>query len=187
MLKEFKPTILFLLKFALIFGIGSISYSYYVKQYNSLDPPTPDPVTELVGVQTYNFIKFLGYPVKMWHPISQPTVGIFIEGYEDDSIGVFEGCNGVNIGILFIAFIVAFGGSIKRMLWFIPLGIISIHIFNILRLSSLTIVATYSQSFFHFFHKYAFTGIIYVFVLILWVIWVKKLYVQPKKVEDENS
>ena len=79
MLKEFKPTILFLMKFALIFGIGSISYSYYVKQYNSLDPPTPDPVTELVGVQTYKFIKSLGYPVKMWHPISQPTVGIFIE------------------------------------------------------------------------------------------------------------
>ena len=183
MLKEFKPTILFLLKFGLIFGIGSGVYSYYISGFHTQDPPLADPFTETTAQHTNSFIETLGYETVLWHPITQPTVGILIVGFEDDSIGVYEGCNGVNVMILFVAFIVAFGGSTKKMLWFIPTGIVAIHLFNILRLASLSIMATMSQSVFHFVHKYAFTSIIYVFVLLLWIIWVKKLY--PKKVTDE--
>ena len=120
MLKEFKPTLLFLIKFGLIFGIGSVSYSFYVKSFNELETPIPDPVTEIVAEQTYSLIKALGYDVHMWYPKGQPTVGIYISGYDDDSIGVYEGCNGLNIIVLFVAFIVAFGGNKKNMLWFIP-------------------------------------------------------------------
>ena len=183
LIREFRPTILFLLKFGLIFGLGSMLYSTWVNGYNKQDPPSVDPATELVGQQTYKVIRGLGYPVHLWHPISGKTVGIYLEGFEDDSIGVFEGCNGVNIMILFMAFVVAFGGKWQRMLWFIPSGVVAIHLFNLLRLASLTIMASLSQSFFHFFHKYAFTGVIYLFVLLLWVLWVKKFYTSKKKDE----
>jgi exosortase family protein XrtF len=185
MLREFKPTLIFLLKFGLIFGIGSGLYSYTISKYMGQDPPVADPFTEFIADHTYKTIKFLGYDVHRWNPESEPTVGIYIVGYEDDSIGVFEGCNGINVMILFVAFIVAFGGETKRMLWFIPSGIIAIHLFNIVRLASLAVLATYSQSAFHFIHKYAFTAVIYAFVFVLWIIWIKKLY--PVKIEDEQQ
>jgi len=185
MLKEFKPTILFLLKFGLIFGIGSGSYSYFISSYNTQDPPLADPFTEIVAVHTNAALEAFNYKTVMWHPITQPTVGIYIEGYEDDSVGVYEGCNGVNVMILFVAFIVAFGGSVKKMAWFIPVGILAIHAFNIFRLTALCVLATMSHGVFHFVHKYAFTSIIYVFVLLLWIVWVKKLY--PQNSKDESK
>jgi exosortase family protein XrtF len=185
MLKEFKPTLLFLLKFGLIFGIGSFSYSYYINTFHTQDPPIADPFTEFIADHTFKTIKALGYTAERWNPKTEPTVGIYIEGFENQSIGVYEGCNGVNVMILFVAFIVAIGGSFKKMAWFIPAGIVAIHLFNIVRLAGLTVLATLSEGAFHFLHKYAFTAVIYAFVLVLWMIWVKKVY--PTNTEDDNE
>lgn len=172
MLKEFKPTILFLLKFGLIFTIGSLLYGVYVKNYQQIVPPQPDPITDGVAAQTQSLVSAFGYPAKLWYPDNQPLVVLYIEGFEDDNVTFFEGCNGINIMILFIAFVLAFGGTLRSRLWFIPAGLLAIHLFNLLRLASLAIMATVSHSVFHFFHKFAFTGVIYAFVLVLWYFWV---------------
>lgn len=171
MLREFRPTILFLIKFGVIFGVGSLLYGIYIKGYQELDEPMPDPITEWVAAQTCQLVKGLGYEAKLWYPESDPLVVIYIEGFEDDNITFYEGCNGMNIMILFVAFVFAFGNRYKNMLWYIPAGLIAIHLFNLLRLVSLSVMATFSHGAFHFFHKYAFTGVIYAFVLVLWYFW----------------
>ncbi len=182
MLNEFKPTIYFLLKFAVIFGIGSLLYGNYINSYREIEPPIPDSFTNWVAEQTNAVVRAFGNDAHMWYPENEPIVVVYIKGYEDDNISFYEGCNGLNIMILFVAFVFAFGNRYKQMLWFIPVGILAIHIFNLARLSSLSIMATLSSSVFHFFHKYAFTAIIYVFVLVLWYIWATK-FGKPIKVE----
>jgi exosortase/archaeosortase family protein len=60
------------------------------------------------------------------------------------------------------------------MLWFIPAGLIVIHIFNLGRISLLYFVAQRYEEYFYLFHKYFFTAIIYVVVFLLWALWVLK-------------
>ena len=174
MLKEFRPTILFLVKFGVIFTIGSLLYSFFVASYQKLDPPIPDPFTEWVAAQTNTTLNVMGYDAHLWYPESDPLVVIYITGFENENVAFYEGCNGLNIMILFVAFVFAFGNRYKRMLWFIPVGLVSIHLFNLIRLSILAILATWSSSIFHFVHKFAFTGVIYAFVLFLWYLWATK-------------
>jgi exosortase family protein XrtF len=171
MLKEFRPTILFLIKFGLIFGLGSFLYGNYIKGYQQFEHPIPDPITEWVAQQTLAIVQGIGYDANLWYPESDPLVVIYIKGFEDDNVTFYEGCNGINIMILFVAFVFAFGSRYKNMLWFMPVGLLAIHLFNLLRLVSLAVMATLSHSVFHFFHKYAFTGVIYAFVLFLWYLW----------------
>lgn len=174
MLKEFRPTIYFLVKFGLIFTIGSLLYSSYVSSYQKLESPVPDPFTNWVAEQTNGILRGIGYDAYLWYPEDEPIVVIYIKGYENDNVAFYEGCNGLNILILFVAFVFAFGNRYKRMLWFIPAGILSIHLFNLFRLGFLAVLATWSSSIFHFVHKFAFTGIIYAFVLFLWYLWATK-------------
>jgi exosortase family protein XrtF len=183
MLREFKPTILFLIKFGVIFGLGSLIYGNYVRGYQQLEDPTPDPITEWVAIQTSEIVKVLGYDAHLWYPDDDPLVVIYITGFEDDNVAFYEGCNGINIMILFVAFVFAFGNRYKNMLWFIPAGLVAIHLFNLLRLVSLSVMATLSHSVFHFFHKYAFTGVIYAFVLLLWYLWATR-FGKPAKSEE---
>lgn len=179
MLKEFKPTIVFLLKFALIFGVGSLVYGSYISSFRKLDPPKTDDFTIWVATQTHALLVAFGNDAHMWYPEKEPIVVIYIKGFEDDNVSFYEGCNGLNIMILFVAFVFAFGNRYKQMLWFIPAGLIAIHLFNLLRLTSLSVMATFSHSIFHFTHKFAFTGVIYAFVLVLWYLWATK-FGKPK-------
>jgi exosortase family protein XrtF len=90
-------------------------------------------------------------------------------------ISIEEGCNGLNIMILFFAFVVGFGGKLFNMLVFIPTGIIFIHVANLARLLLLSLLNVNSDGrAFHFFHKYGFTAILYVAILFLWYLWVMR-------------
>ena len=90
-------------------------------------------------------------------------------------VTLIEGCNGLSVMILFVAFLVAFKGPVKHYLWFVPVGLALIYVANLLRIFLLGIINIYWYSFSGYFHDYFFPAIIYGMVMILWIIWVKWL------------
>lgn len=100
----------------------------------------------------------------------------------DGSNGVWIGgpCNGITLMFLFAVFVIAYPGSIKNKLWYIPLGIIAVHALNIIRIVALAIIALHDPYSLDFNHTYTFTFIAYSFVFMLWMIWVNKL-AEPKR------
>ncbi|MFZ6050974.1 exosortase X [Halocola ammonii] len=92
------------------------------------------------------------------------------------STGVLIGpeCDGMVLFGLFIAFIVAFPGPWKHKLWFIPMGLISIHLINSLRVIALVLIQYYRPQWLAINHDYTFTIIVYAFVFLLWYLWVNK-------------
>ncbi len=94
----------------------------------------------------------------------------------DGTHGVLIGapCNGLDLFALFTGFIIIFPGKMTYKIIFIPIGLLVIHILNILRLVSLALVVLYSPNSLDFNHKYTFTVIIYGIVFLLWMLWVKK-------------
>ena len=95
----------------------------------------------------------------------------------DGSNGVWIGgpCNGLTLIFLFAVFIIAYPGALKNKLWYIPLGALIIHLSNIFRIISLSLIALYSPKSLAFNHTYTFTFIVYTIVFSLWMLWVNKI------------
>lgn len=181
MLKEFRPTLLFLVKFFGIYLGLSWAYGLYIGNYDSGSPAVLDPITRGVTAQCTHVTSALGYQTLIVEDdhLNQSTLPeqTYDSIWIDDSyaISVEEGCNGINIMILFLAFIIGFGGKALNMIVFIPLGLLFIHLANLGRLLLLSFLNIhFSAEAFHFFHKYGFTAIIYLAVLFLWYLWVMR-------------
>ena len=168
LLREFRPTILFLIKFIGIYLVGNVLYGLYVTAYD----PAPDPATRWVTLQTARALDIAGWPATTADYAHKPTTIILHEGR--GIVSVYEGCNGLNVMVIFMGFVLAFGPMRKAMWWFIPLGILLIHLSNLLRIGLLFLVTLYFPRTLYFAHKYLFTAFIFLIVFGLWIWWVRK-------------
>ncbi|HNW90445.1 MAG TPA: hypothetical protein PKN48_12335 [Bacteroidales bacterium] len=83
-------------------------------------------------------------------------------------------CLCADVMCLFAAFIIAYPGRWKTKLWFIPLGLLAIHLINVLRIAALCLTKIYRPEWMDINHKFIFNIIVFTFVFILWMIWVKR-------------
>jgi len=166
--KEFKPTIFFLVRFLGFYIAGNLLYGLYITSYE----PKPDPVTQWVTHQSSWVLTQMGWSTETVHHRMRPTTSVL---YQSKAIvSVYEGCNGLNVMIIFSAFLVALGPIKKTLYWFLPAGLMIIHISNLLRIVFLFWVTLYLPDFLYFTHKYLFTAFIYLIVFVMWFVWVKK-------------
>jgi len=178
MIKEFKPTIFFLLKFFGLYLIGNLLYGWYVTSWY----PQPDPLTQWVTSQSAMVLDLFGYDTSVHDYPGKPTTYIAWNG--KGIVSVYEGCNGLNVVIVFLAFLFAFGPYKKALAWFTPLGLLIIHVANLGRIVLLFLVSIHMPDVLYFTHKYLFTAFIYLFVFLLWIWWVVKL---AKPVNNEQA
>jgi exosortase family protein XrtF len=167
-IREFKPTILFLVKFAGFYLVCNLLYGVVITAYY----PKPDPATRVVTSQTSSVLSACGWDVGTIDNERKPTTSIVYGGKR--ILAVYEGCNGINTMIIFLAFMVALGPYTRAMAWFIPLGLVAIHLTNLARIGLLFYVSQYQPEFMYFTHKYLFTAILYFVVFLLWVWWVRR-------------
>jgi len=97
---------------------------------------------------------------------------LYIKGTSGLFIG--DSCNGISLFALFSIFIIAFPGKPTAKLFFIPLGVLIIHLLNVFRVVALAIIQTHSYAWTEFNHTYTFTIFIYFCIFGLWMIWVNK-------------
>jgi len=76
--------------------------------------------------------------------------------------------------ILFAAFIFAFSSGWKKTFLYIVVGIILIHILNVIRIVLLTMAIDRYPEQEHVLHGVIFPLFIYGVVFLLWVLWVQK-------------
>jgi exosortase family protein XrtF len=169
---EFRPAVLFLAKFLGFYLVGSLLYGLYVNGYD----PRPDPVTHWVTEQTAIALQYTGHSVEVTNHTSKATTAIRFN--KRSIVSVYEGCNGINIVIIFIGFLIAFGPWKTPLLLASVVGVAIIHIFNVIRIAGLFLITLYKPGWSYFTHKYLFTAVIYAVVFFLWIAWVR--YVSVK-------
>lgn len=174
MWKEFRPAIRFVGLFVGIYLAGNILYGLYI----SSNENHPDAFTKIIAHQTALALNGCGFEVRDEVNLDGPTV--FLKTGTRTILNVYEGCNGINVLIVFISFLFAFGGLAKMYAWFIPFGALIIHGANIVRIAMLYWVAIGHQRYFYYVHKYLFTGVIYLVVIVLWFFWISKANGQRK-------
>ncbi|KAB2814506.1 exosortase family protein XrtF [Phaeocystidibacter luteus] len=190
-----KGVIYFLLRFGLTWlGLSFLYSSVFIHKYDTAEPPVTDPITRYIVHQTATAAELFGYEVEILydHHLTYPTEDeqTMDSLYFNDTyaVSVEEGCNAISNAIIFLAFIIGFGGRWKALIWFIPMGLAFIHVANITRILLLGVLnVDYGGEGFHFFHKYLFTAFLYGAIFILWVWWVNKYGGTVKTEEDETT
>lgn len=170
LLKEFKPALLFLGKFLAIYFVGNILYGIYIESRGN----RPDSITRMVTAQTAWLLDGVRYQTGVEDHPDQPKVMLKNDGVR--VLSVYEGCNGINVIIVFIAFLFAFGGPAKLLSVFLLLGVLVIHGFNLLRIGLLFYLALNDSQQFYYYHKYFFTATLYLVVFALWALWVIRFH-----------
>ena len=90
------------------------------------------------------------------------------------AIVVNGSCSGLKQFYQWTFLMILFPGPWKQKLWYIPLGIVVIHIVNILRIVILSVVLMNWPDQWHFTHDWILRPFFYVVIFALWVIWVEK-------------
>jgi exosortase/archaeosortase family protein len=97
---------------------------------------------------------------------------LFIVGTSKPLVRIGASCNGLEPLVLFAIFIIAYPGKTLHKLWFIPSGIVIIHLINIIRNYVLTLMVYFKMPSFDFFHRYVFVILVYLIIFGFWMLWV---------------
>ena len=169
MLKEFKNNPYFRFTFfaILLYVLWYVLYEAWIHPSGLWDKYIINSLVDIANwmLRAFGFTTFDASP---GDPIR--TAGI------DGTTGVWIGdpCNGFSLFALFLIFMIAYPGPWKQKLWYIPLGLVLIHLVNAMRVAALAYILKVNWHYLEFNHNYTFTIIVYGFVFILWWIWATK-------------
>lgn len=91
------------------------------------------------------------------------------------AVKIAAGCNGVEATIILLAAILAFPAPWKHKLIGIGIGFLAIHIANIARIITLFYLGQWNEQAFEWAHLYIWQALILLDVIIVWLIWVRKI------------
>ncbi len=120
-------------------------------------------------------------------------LGIHVTLFDDIRKMVFDNqgymsinrsCSGMKQIMQFVILMLFFPGPWKKKLWFLPMGALVVHLTNLFRITSLSIVLTTVPEQWKFSHDYILRPFFYVVIFLMWVWWVEKLS-GKKDTEDQ--
>ena len=97
-------------------------------------------------------------------------------------VAVEGSCSGLKQFYQWTVLMILFPGPWKKKLWFIPSGILVIHIVNIIRIVILSIVVVHWPQNWDFIHEWILRPFFYVVIFVMWVLWVEKIRGKSEKV-----
>lgn len=93
------------------------------------------------------------------------------EGY----IAITSGCSGLKPILQLIILFVLFPGPWKKKVWYIPLGVLIVHLTNLFRIISLSVVVMSWPKHWDFAHDWILRPFFYVVIFALWWFWNEKM------------
>lgn len=161
-----KPLLRFIVLAVSLYIVWFVSYDFFIAPDQRIDTW----LNKIVGTQSSVMLRLFGYESDTIPGINQTVVRI----NKTAMVGVGNPCNGLELFVLFAGFIICFSGKWKNKLWFIPAGILVIHIANVTRSFALALNQHIDPQSLEFNHHYTFLIIVYAIIFGLWMIWVNR-------------
>lgn len=172
----------------ILIGSWKLLYTFWLAPIRVPDAA----LTELVARQTVAIMKQF-WPHENYRIIEKtvPHKGdenadfthLFIYQNEKRTISIADNCNGLELMILYAAFILIMPGRIKRKLIFLSIGIPILHVANLLRCMGLILLYQYWPNMFDIGHHYVFKIVVYGLSFGLWMWYLKPLNTKGNKNE----
>ncbi len=174
MINKLKSNKLF--RFFIIGGflylIWLIFYNNIIKEYTNWDYL----LNYNIGYLSVEFFNWFNFEAAM--ELDSDHVIVSFPKSNFRGIWVGNNCNGFKLFSIFSIFILAFPTKTKSKVWFIPLGILVVHLANIIRIMALVIINDTNPSYLDFNHDYTFTLFVYSIIFGLWFWWLKKYNIE---------
>lgn len=182
LIQKYRLVLRFIVIFLGSYFLFSSLYNGFLILYDT-EAPVPDPLTQLVAVQSGRLMQGLGYEnVEVIMHYTGLSMKLMVDGYF--LAGIVEGCNSASIIILFSSFILAFFGQTTITLLYIFAGSVLIYAINIIRIVILAASIYEYPQYSQFMHSIFFPLAIYGTVFLLWLAWVR-IFSRWKKNEKE--
>lgn len=137
------------------------------------------PITKTVTNHAEKVAELFGYDIYTDQNYQELSLMFMVN--EKYVVKIVEGCTSISVMILFLAFIIAFSGSIKHTIIFGLIGLILIYLTNIFRIVALSLIIYHYPKYQDILHTVFFPAVIYGMVFLLWIIWVNKYALINKK------
>ena len=161
-----------------LYATWFLLYELLIKPYTSID----EKLIGLIITQAIFLLRLFGYTTYQQREDEDMQI-MGIDGAHPIWIG--SPCNAMTLFAFFALFVMAFPGSFKHKLWFIPAGIILIHLVNLVRVMGLTLISFYAPDYLEFNHTYTFTILVYSIIFALWMWWVNFTLKRAKEHEPK--
>lgn len=154
--------ILITLSIHFIWKIWEMELNYYPLSQD-INMLLKEIAKEVQFESTWLFDNVIGYKI-----VTESTT-IYLPNMHGISIG--ETCSGLKQIIQFVVLLIIYPGPWIKKIWFIPLGVLILHITNVLRIIMLGIVAMNIPEYMEFVHVHPLRWIYYVVIFGLWLVW----------------
>jgi exosortase family protein XrtF len=170
MLNENRTFLVFVFRFVLSFILMRAAYEIYLHfatKIGSLD------------IVTYG-VSYSTHAVAKWFGVANCEFSCFMDGcavgIPGNGVNIIEGCNGLNLAIVYAAYIFGVDGATWRAFAHMILGFFVIQSFNVARISALIVLLEEGGNFYFFFVKNIFFTIIYGAIVVLWLLkpWIDR-------------
>ena len=175
-----KQIRLFLGKAFLFFVVWKIIYNVFLYDAKYLDRA----LTAHVGNASVTLINSLGAMngfVSKREMTDNDNLGILKDEvsviYHNDKVvlNIANVCNGLELMVLYIGFIICMPSRFLRKFLYIILGLIVLDGINILRCVGLIYLREYYAIYFQFAHHYLFNAMVYTGTFIMWILYSRKI------------
>lgn len=162
-----------LTRFLLMGFLGYLSwhllYTFVLRDQTLLD----EYVIQSLVLMSEFTMKALGWEVlELFEPgVFRNRLGL--AGGEGLVVGT--SCDGVALFALFAIFVLAYPGPWRHKFWFVPVGILVVHLSNYFRIMGLMWIQRYFPEHLDFNHHYTFTVLVYAVIFWLWYTWAMKI------------
>lgn len=96
-------------------------------------------------------------------------------------VAVEGACSGLKQFYQWFFLMLLFPGKWKRKLWYIPLGLLAVHLYNIFRIVVLSIAVVHWPQHWDFIHMEIMRPLYYGVIFLMWVLWVEKVSPSRRK------
>ena len=160
-----QPALRFLLVFAGLYALWAVGYDGLLGPDGRLDHALSANLAAAAGA----LLRLAGFAAGT---ASATPFVVTLNGQLSVLVG--DPCNGLLLYALFAGFVVAFPGTGRHKLWFVPLGILVIYALNVGRVALLALNHVYWRSTVAFNHHYTFTFVVYGAIGALWMLWARR-------------
>ena len=171
------PIRLFLGKALLFFILWKIVYGLFLYDSKILDYPLTTHVAEASTVFLNNSIFLSGFTTQRVFTEDESSIIEASEIYHNNNLVLYiaDPCNGLELMVLYMGFIVCMPSKFWRKFIYVILGVLFIDIINILRCSGLIYLREYFHAYFDFAHKYLFKMVVYATTFLMWMVYSRKI------------
>ncbi len=179
---------LFLGKALLFFIVWKIVYGVLSFRSNSLDYVLTMHVGDasvwvlnnLTTMSGFAAVEDIYSEVYNGETIQHRSSGIYHNDYK--VLNIADACNGLELIVLFVGFIVCMPSKIKRKILYIVLGVIVLDVVNIFRCVGLIYLREYYHVYFDFAHHYLFKMVVYGVTFLIWWYYSRKISLKQNEV-----